>query len=119
MLKDHRPNSSNQLLSAKGCSKLKVILRNYKLTDDVGFRFSNKTWSGWPLTAEKYADWLASTNGQYVCIFLDYETFGEHQWPETGIHDFLRKLPAEILNRENLTLSTPSKTIAKHNSRRS
>ena len=110
------PNSSNQLLSAKGCSKLKVILRNYKLTDDVGFRFSNKTWSGWPLTAEKYADWLASTNGQYVCIFLDYETFGEHQWPETGIHDFLRKLPAEILNRENLTLSTPSKAIAKHKS---
>jgi len=107
-------SSPNQLFEAKGCERLRVILRNYKLTDDIGFRFSTKSWSEWPLTAEKYANWLASTGGQYICIFLDYETFGEHHWPETGIHDFLRKLPREILNRENLTLSTPSKVIADH-----
>ncbi len=107
-------SSPNRLLSAKSCNNLRVILRNYKLTDDVGFRFSTKTWSEWPLTAEKYADWLASTSGQYICIFLDYETFGEHHWPETGIHDFLRKLPGEILKRENLTMSTPSRVIADH-----
>jgi alpha-amylase len=107
-------SSPNRLLSANECSRLKVILRNYKLTDDVGFRFSTKTWSEWPLTAEKYVDWLAKTSGQYICIFLDYETFGEHHWPETGIHDFLRKLPGEILQRENLTMSTPSRVIADH-----
>jgi len=107
-------SSPNRLLSANGCDKLRVILRNYKLTDDVGFRFSTTTWSEWPLTAEKYTDWLASTRGQYICIFLDYETFGEHHWPETGIHDFLRKLPGEILKRENLTMSTPSSVIADH-----
>jgi alpha-amylase len=107
-------SSPNYLLKAYGTSGLKVILRNYKLADDIGFRFSNKTWSEWPLTAEKYADWLASNNGQYICLFLDYETFGEHHWPETGIHDFLRNLPKEILERENLTMSTPSKVIADH-----
>jgi alpha-amylase len=104
-------SSPNRLLSANECNRLRVILRNYKLTDDVGFRFSTKTWSEWPLTAEKYADWLASTSGQYICIFLDYETFGEHHWPETGIHDFLRKLPEEILKRDNLTMSTPSRVV--------
>ena len=103
--------SPNQILEAKGCEGLRVILRNYKLSDDIGFRFSNKSWSEWPLTAEKYASWLALTKGQYVCIFLDYETFGEHHWPETGIHDFLRKLPEEILGREELVLSTPSKVL--------
>jgi alpha-amylase len=108
--------SPNQLFKAKDCEKLRVILRNYKLTDDVGFRFSNKSWSEYPLTAEKYADWLSQAPGQYVCIFLDYETFGEHHWPDTGIHEFLKKLPEEMLKR-NLTVSTPSKVIASHKPR--
>ncbi|MGD0803501.1 MAG: glycoside hydrolase family 57 protein [Candidatus Bathyarchaeia archaeon] len=107
-------SSPNRLLSANGCKELRVILRNYKLTDDVGFRFSTKTWSEWPLTAEKYAGWLASADGQYVCIFLDYETFGEHHWPETGIHDFLRRLPGEILKKGNLRMSTPSRVVEDH-----
>ena len=106
--------SPNQVFKAKGCESLKVLLRNYKLTDDVGFRFSNKEWKEYPLTAEKYADWLSNTPGQCVCIFLDYETFGEHHWPDTGIHDFLRKLPVEILSRKNLTMSTPTKVLASH-----
>jgi alpha-amylase len=105
-------NSPNNLLSAHGSTKLKVILRNYKLADDIGFRFSNRSWNEWPLTAEKYTDWLSQSSGQYICLFLDYETFGEHHWPETGIHDFLRKLPSEILTRKNLTMTNPSSTIS-------
>jgi alpha-amylase len=106
--------SPNYLYTPKGSKKIRVLLRNYKLTDDVGFRFSARWWTEWPLTAEKYAKWLAGTDGQCITIFPDYETFGEHHWPETGIHDFLRHLPGEILRWGNLQMSTPSEVIAKH-----
>jgi len=106
--------SPNYLYTPKGTKKIRVLLRNYKLTDDVGFRFSARWWSEWPLTAEKYARWLAGTDGQCINIFPDYETFGEHHWPETGIHDFLRHLPDEILKWGNLQMSTPSEVIEKH-----
>lgn len=106
--------SPNYLYTPKGSKKIRVLLRNYKLTDDVGFRFSARWWTEWPLTAEKYAKWLAGTEGQCINIFPDYETFGEHHWPETGIHDFLRHLPEEILRWGNLQMSTPSDVIAKH-----
>jgi alpha-amylase len=106
--------SPNYLYTPKGCRKIKVLLRNYKLTDDIGFRFSARWWSEWPLTADKYANWLASTQGQCISIFPDYETFGEHHWPETGIHDFLKHLPEEILKRQNLLMTTPTETIEKH-----
>jgi alpha-amylase len=66
------------------------------------------------LTADKYAGWLASTPGECISIFPDYETFGEHHWPETGIHGFLQHLPSEILKFENLQMVTPSEVIAKH-----
>jgi alpha-amylase len=108
-----RGRSPNYVYKAKGCEKLKVLLRNYKLTDDIGFRFSLRTWSDWPLTADKYAAWLAATHGQCVTIFPDYETFGEHHWPETGIHDFLRHLPKEILKWDQLSMATPSEVLAK------
>lgn len=108
--------SPNYIYKAKGCERLRVLLRNYKLTDDIGFRFSLRSWSDWPLTADKYASWLAVTQGQCVTIFPDYETFGEHHWPETGIHDFLRHLPREILKWEQLNMSTPSEVLAKHKS---
>jgi alpha-amylase len=90
------------------------LLRNYKLTDDVGFRFSARWWNEWPLTADKYAGWLASTPGQCINIFPDYETFGEHHWPETGIHDFLRHLPSEILKWWHLHMATPSEVVEKY-----
>jgi len=106
--------SPNYVYSAKGCDRLKVLLRNFKLTDDIAFRFSARTWSDWPLTADKYAEWLHATQGQCITIFPDYETFGEHHWPETGIHDFLKHLPLEILKHENLTMSTPSEVLNKH-----
>jgi len=108
--------SPNFLYSPKDSKKIKVFLRNYKLTDDVGFRFSARWWNEWPLTADKYAGWLSSTPGDCINIFPDYETFGEHHWPETGIHDFLRHLPGEILKWWNLNMSTPTEVADKYES---
>ncbi len=84
-----------------------LLLRNYKLTDDVGFRFSSRWWEEYPLTASKYAAWLAATPGQCINIFCDYETFGEHQWEETGIFEFLRYLPSEVQKRREIKFATP------------
>jgi alpha-amylase len=98
----------------KDCKKIKILLRNYKLTDDVGFRFSARWWNEWPLTADKYSSWLAATPGHCVNIFPDYETFGEHHWPETGIHEFLRHLPEEILKWWHLHMATPSEVVEKY-----
>ncbi len=106
--------SPNYVYRAKNCKNLKVLLRNFKLTDDIGFRFSLRSWSDWPLTADKFALWLKETEGQCITIFPDYETFGEHHWPETGIHEFLKHLPQEILKWQTLELSTPSEVLKKH-----
>jgi len=106
--------SPNYVYQPKGCRKIKLLLRNYKLTDDIGFRFSARWWSEWPITADKYASWLAATPGHCVIIFPDYETFGEHHWPETGIHEFLRHLPKKILERPHLSMATPSEVVEKH-----
>ncbi|MEM2146792.1 MAG: hypothetical protein QW279_15620, partial [Candidatus Jordarchaeaceae archaeon] len=106
--------SPNYIYKPINCDKIKLLLRNYKLTDDIGFRFSSRTWIEWPLTAPKYASWLAGTYGDYVCIFPDYETFGEHHWPESGIHEFLRHLPEEILKYGHLCMTTPSEVIDRH-----
>lgn len=106
--------SPNYLYTPKNLKKIKIFLRNYKLTDDIGFRFSARWWNEWPLTADKYASWLASTPGNCVNIFPDYETFGEHHWPETGIHEFLKHLPSEIVKWWNLHMSTPSEVVDKY-----
>ncbi len=106
--------SPNHLYTPRGCKRLKILLRNYKLTDDIGFRFSARWWSEWPLTANKYASWLAAAQGQCISIFPDYETFGEHHWPETGIHEFLKHLPEEILRWWHLEMATPSEVIERH-----
>jgi len=87
-----------------------LLLKNYKLSDDLAFRFSNKKWSSYPLTAEKYANWVEKAPGQTINLFMDYETFGEHQWEDSGIFKFLEKLPEELLKR-NITFRTPSQTI--------
>jgi alpha-amylase len=78
------------------------MLRNRKLTDDVGYRFSAEWWDEYPLTAEKYASWLSDTAGHSVNLFMDYETFGEHHWEGTGILWFLESLPEEILKHDNM-----------------
>lgn len=106
--------SPNFIYTPKGSKTIKTLLRNYKLTDDVGFRFSAKGWGEWPLTADKYAAWLAATPGNCINIFPDYETFGEHHWPETGIHEFLKHLPEEILKWQHLRFETPSGIVGKH-----
>ena len=82
--------------------KLRLLLRNYKLSDDIAFRFSNQSWDQWPLTAEKYVDWLTSndTPGEVINLFMDYETFGEHQHADTGIFEFMRTLPKAILAKK-------------------
>jgi alpha-amylase len=107
-------NSPNYLYTPKDCKKIKILLRNYKLTDDIGFRFSARWWSEWPLKADKYTSWLATTPANCISIFPDYETFGEHHWPETGIHDFLRHLPVEILKWWHLHMATPSEVTDKY-----
>ena len=90
--------------------RLKVLLRNFVLSDDIAFRFSNKSWSAWPLTADKYASWLSklAPKSELVNIFLDYETFGEHNWKETGIFDFLQHMPGAILKKTPFKFMTPS-----------
>ncbi|UCE15797.1 MAG: glycoside hydrolase family 57 protein [Candidatus Bathyarchaeota archaeon] len=105
--------SPNHVYRAKD-SSLRVLLRNYRLSDDIGFRFSSTRWEEWPLTAEKYASWLASNSGQVIVLFVDYETFGEHHWPESGIHDFLRWLPGEVVKWDNLDWHTPSEVVQRH-----
>lgn len=87
-----------------------VLLKNYRLSDDVAFRFSDKSWMGFPLTAERFTDWLLQNHGHSINLFMDYETFGEHQWADTGIFDFLRQLPEEWNTRGIRTL-TPSEVI--------
>jgi alpha-amylase len=94
-------------------SSINVFLRNFKMSDDVGFRFSTKGWEEWPLTADKYASWLSAADGDIVNIFLDYETFGEHQWEDTGIFNFLEHLPKEALKHQNVDFRTPSEIVDK------
>ena len=76
-----------------------LLLKNYRLSDDIAFRFSNRDWAEWPLTPEKFAKWIHQINGDgYVCnLFMDYETLGEHQWADTGIFDFMERLPEAVL----------------------
>ena len=93
---------------------IKVLLRNYTLSDDVGFRFSARGWPGYPLTADKYANWLASCEGDLINLFIDYETFGEHQWIETGIFDFLDHLPREVMKHRHLDFITVSEAVEKY-----
>ena len=102
--------SPNYLYCSARNPKLKVLLKNFKLSDDIAFRFSNRAWEEWPLTSEKYVHWLngLDSNEQTVNLFMDYETFGEHQWAETGVFDFLRALPNAVYKYSNYNFSTPS-----------
>jgi alpha-amylase len=96
---------------------IRVILRNYKLSDDIGYRFGAKWWEEHPLTADKYAAWLSNTPGDTINVFMDYETFGEHQWEDTGIFWFLGSLPHEVLKWEHLEFATPSEVVGKYHPR--
>ncbi|MGZ3688860.1 MAG: glycoside hydrolase family 57 protein, partial [Bdellovibrionota bacterium] len=102
--------------------KLMALMKNYRLSDDIAFRFSDRGWSQWPLTSEKFSEWVKMIDLQnpvaakggtpFVGLFMDYETFGEHQWESTGIFDFMRALPAKLLAHEGLRFVTPSEAAA-------
>lgn len=107
--------SPNFVYRPVNTKKIKLLLKNYKLSDDMAFRFSEKSWRSWPLTADKYADWITSMNGnaQVINLFMDYETLGEHQWKEEGIFDFMNSLPGELLGRRDNDFVTPSEAADK------
>ncbi len=99
-----------------GAPELSLLVRDYRLSDDIAFRFSNPDWSGHPLFADTYARWLAElpSTTPFVGLFMDYETFGEHQWAETGILEFLRALPGEVLRYPGLDFATPAEIAQRH-----
>jgi len=105
--------TANFVYRPKGTKKIKLLLKNYKLSDDIAFRFSTHDWKEYPLTAPKFAKWVNAVNGNGNCVnlFMDYETFGEHQWATTGIFRFLKHLPHEILKHKDNNFMTPSELI--------
>ena len=108
--------SPNFVYKSPGTTSIKTLLKNYKLSDDIAFRFSSKSWEEWPLTSEKFTQWVNNVNGNgnVVNLFMDYETFGEHQWEDTGIFDFMRALPGEILKHPDNEFLTPSEVADKY-----
>ena len=103
----YRPLKSN---------RLKLLLKNYRLSDDIAFRFSERSWPEWPIKADKFAGWVNAVNGCgfVVNLFMDYETFGEHQWQDTGIFDFLSHLPGEIFKHPDTDFKTLSEAVASY-----
>jgi alpha-amylase len=108
--------SPNFIYSPPHSKRMKLLLKNYALSDDIAFRFSNRGWNEWPLMASKFSDWVSRVNGNgyVVNLFMDYETFGEHQWKDTGIFDFMRHLPGEIMKHPDNNFKTPSEVIASY-----
>ncbi|MGB2937097.1 MAG: glycoside hydrolase family 57 protein [Phycisphaerae bacterium] len=105
--------SPNFVYRPLGADRISLLLKNYRLSDDIAFRFSDRGWSEWPLTAEKFARWINEVNGNgfLANLFMDYETFGEHQWSESGIFDFLYHLPEHVLKHPDNNFMTLSRAI--------
>jgi len=108
--------SPNYVYTNANNSKLKILLRNYQLSDDIAYRFSDSTWNQWPVTSEKYADWLNNVdeNEEVVNLFMDYITFGERHQRATGIFEFMRYLPKQIFDNDKYEFLAPSEVIKKH-----
>jgi len=108
--------SPNLVYHPPECKTIRLLLRNYRLSDDLAFRFSDHNWQGYPLTAEKYAGWIQQLGGTetVVNLFMDFETFGEHQWRETGIFDFLKEFPGKVLNCPHSHFQTPAEAASSH-----
>jgi len=105
----------NFVYQPEGTENISLLLKNYKLSDDLAFRFSNRDWSEWPLTTDKYLEWMGSSYDQpLINLFMDYETFGEHQWADTGIFDFFEEFVSRWLSDENHTFYTVSDAIDKN-----
>jgi len=111
--------SPNFVYSAKNYNELKLLTKNYRLSDDIAFRFSDSNWKEYPLSVPKFLSWIKAlpqekeSNNQTVNIFMDYETFGEHQWKETGIFDFLEKFILGAIN-QGFEFLTPGEVIQKN-----
>ena len=107
--------SPNYLYTGQTQPRLKLLLRNYSLSDDIAFRFSNRGWDMYPLTAQKYVGWMkeSAREGDIVNLFMDYETFGEHQSAESGIFDFMKALPGAVLKDGTFGFVTPSEAARK------
>ena len=95
-------------------SSQKLLLRNYKLSDDIAFRFGDRNWAEWPLTAEKFRDWVEAAEGDVVNLFMDYETFGEHTPAQSGIFDFMKALP-EVCLEGGINFLTTAQAAAAFN----
>ncbi len=102
--------SPHQVYRPAGCDSIKLLLRTYQRADDIAFRFSNRSWDKWPLTADAFAKSLdeAPQDAVLTGLFMDYETFGEHQWRETGIFEFMKYLPTALAPYERLEFKTPA-----------
>jgi len=104
--------SPNFLYKSSKNENLVLLLKNFQLSDDIAFRFSQHSWEGFPLTVDKYVKWLNQTqDAECINLFMDYETFGEHQWKETGIFEFLRELPKGVFKKTDFGFSTPSQLV--------
>ncbi len=108
--------SPNFLYKPAGVDDLVLMLKNYRLSDDIAFRFGERSWKEYPLTAEKFSQWASAYNGdgEIINLFMDYETFGEHQWEDTGIFEFLRHFPSEFLKHPDNNFVTPSEAIERY-----
>ena len=102
--------SPNFVYKSVGSEKMKLLLKNYKLSDDIAFRFSDKGWKDHPLSCEKFAKWCDMAEGDSINLFMDYETFGEHQWADTGIFNFLKGLP-DALSHKGIGFKLPSEVL--------
>ncbi len=100
----------NKVYRPDGCNSIKLLTKNYRLSDDIAFRFSNKTWNEWPLTVDKYIRWLetAGKQGPVINLFMDFETFGENVWKDTGIFEFFNDLVLRWSNDDNHNFMTVS-----------
>lgn len=105
--------SPNYVYRPAGTKNIGLLLKNYHLSDDLAFRFSNREWKEWPLSADTYSDWMntALTDGNLVNLFMDYETFGEHQWADTGIFDFFETFVGKWLSHADNTFYTVSEAL--------
>lgn len=101
--------SPNFLYKPSYTENIKLLTKNYKLSDDIAFRFSNRDWEEFPLTVEKFLSWTrASWDQPLINLFMDYETFGEHQWADSGIFSFIEELPKQWLATPEHTFMTVS-----------
>lgn len=105
--------SPNHVYRPAGTQNIALLLKNYRLSDDLAFRFSNRDWSQWPLTADKYNQWMhdSISDSPLINLFMDYETFGEHQWADTGIFEFFEHFVGKWLDNSDNTFYTVSEAI--------